>query len=147
MFQAWTGVLTAGWNTYSNTMISEVVPAPKMYLFFSLFFIVGKTSSFVGPFIASAIINDADGNTSASFWWTFFSGVVGLGLLALVDVKKAKVACAECEYPSPRVQTGRICCADEQTSRRRRRVTMPVSTPHRVKTVRRSLRRPWRAVP
>jgi MFS-type transporter involved in bile tolerance (Atg22 family) len=73
------------------------VPAPRMYLFFSLFFIVGKTSSFVGPFIASAIINDADGNTSASFWWTFFSGVAGLVLLSLVDVKKAKIACAECE--------------------------------------------------
>lgn len=40
-FQGFIGVMTAGWNTYSNTMISEVVPAPKMYLFFSLFFIVG----------------------------------------------------------------------------------------------------------
>ncbi|KAK4997369.1 hypothetical protein LTR28_013997, partial [Elasticomyces elasticus] len=34
---------------YSQTMISEVTPRGKEFLFFSLFSIIGKTSAFIGP--------------------------------------------------------------------------------------------------
>ena len=50
-------------------MISEVTPRGKEFLFFSLFSIIGKTSSFIGPFISSAIIDDT-GNNSSPFEWT-----------------------------------------------------------------------------
>ncbi|ODN80314.1 hypothetical protein L198_07814 [Cryptococcus wingfieldii CBS 7118] len=94
-WQAYLGLAVGGWYTYSNTMIPEVVPAPKMYLFFALFQIVGKTSAFVGPFIASAIIDDAGGNTSACFWFLVFSGLAGVLLLCLVNPDTAKRDCAK----------------------------------------------------
>jgi len=50
-------------------MISEVVPAPKVMMFFALFNTVGKTSGFIGPFISSAIIKRANGNTNAAYWF------------------------------------------------------------------------------
>ena len=39
---------TASWGAYAVTQISEVVPAPKMFMFFALFNCVGKTSGFTG---------------------------------------------------------------------------------------------------
>ncbi|PPJ55870.1 hypothetical protein CBER1_03812 [Cercospora berteroae] len=52
-------------------MISEITPRGKEFLFFSLFSIVGKTSSFIGPFISSAIIDATDGNNSSPFYFLF----------------------------------------------------------------------------
>ena len=69
---------TAAWGAYATSMISEVVPAPKVYMFFALFNTVGKTSGFIGPFISSAIIKRAGGNTNASFWFLFAMGSVSL---------------------------------------------------------------------
>ena len=71
-------------------MISEVVPAPKAFLFFSLFNCVGKTSGFIGPFISSAIIERADGRTNAAYWFLFAMGSVGCIALWFVDTDKAK---------------------------------------------------------
>lgn len=67
---------TAAWGAYATSMISEVVPAPKAYMFFALFNTVGKTSGFIGPFISSAIISRAGGDTNASFWFLFAMGSV-----------------------------------------------------------------------
>lgn len=87
--QAW-NFQTAAWGSYQVTMISEVVPAPKAFMFFALFNTVGKTSGFIGPFISSAIIQRAGGNTSASYWFLFAMGCVGCFALWLVDTDKAK---------------------------------------------------------
>lgn len=48
-YQVYSGLFIGPWYSYSYTMVTEVCPAGKTYLFFSLFSIVGKTSSFVGP--------------------------------------------------------------------------------------------------
>ncbi|KAJ3492436.1 hypothetical protein NLG97_g5396 [Lecanicillium saksenae] len=81
---------TAAWGSYQITMISEVVPAPKAFLFFSLFNCVGKTSGFIGPFISSAIIERANGKTNAAYWFLFAMGSVGCLALWFVDTDKAK---------------------------------------------------------
>ncbi|KAF2479339.1 autophagy-related protein 22-like protein [Neohortaea acidophila] len=95
LFQAWIGGASAAWQAYSTTLMAEVSPAPKMYIFFALFNTVGKTSSFVGPFISGAIIDDAKGNNNAGFWFPLFLSLLGLGLLLFVNVDKAKQDCAK----------------------------------------------------
>lgn len=76
-------------------MISEVTPRGKEFLFFSLFSIIGKTSSFIGPFISSAIIDDT-GNNSSPFYFLFALSLASfLFLLFFVDVKKSRVEQAE----------------------------------------------------
>lgn len=76
-------------------MISEVTPRGKEFLFFSLFSIIGKTSSFIGPFISSAIIDDT-GNNSNPFYFLFALSLASfLFLLFFVDVKQSRVEQAD----------------------------------------------------
>lgn len=76
-------------------MISEVTPRGKEFLFFSLFSIIGKTSSFIGPFISSAIIDDT-GNNSSPFYFLFALSLASfLFLLFFVDVKQSRVEQAD----------------------------------------------------
>ena len=78
-------------------MISEVVPAPKVYMFFALFNTVGKTSGFIGPLISSAIVTRAHGNTNYSFWFLFAMGTVGCCVLYFVNTDRSKIEIAKCE--------------------------------------------------
>ncbi|KAL8934899.1 MAG: hypothetical protein Q9211_004994, partial [Gyalolechia sp. 1 TL-2023] len=72
LYQAFYGLFVCPWYAYSQIMISEVTPRGKEFLFFSLFSIVGKTSSFVGPLVSSAIIDASPrGNTSTPFYFLF----------------------------------------------------------------------------
>jgi MFS-type transporter involved in bile tolerance (Atg22 family) len=80
------------WYALSQTMISEVVPRGKEFLFFALFSIIGKTSSFVGPFVSSAIIDDS-GNTNMPFVFLLGLGIVAVIILYFVDVEKSRVEC------------------------------------------------------
>lgn len=61
-------------------------------MFFALFSIIGKTSSFIGPFVSSAIIDDS-GNTNMPFTFLLGLGVVSVGILACVDVEKSRKEC------------------------------------------------------
>ena len=76
-------------------MISEVTPRGKEFLFFSLFSIIGKTSSFIGPLVSSAIIDaagDMKNANSTPFYFLFALSVVSyIFLLFFVDVKKSRV--------------------------------------------------------
>lgn len=91
VYQAFYGLFVCPWYSYSQTMISEVTPRGKEFLFFSLFSIIGKTSSFIGPFLSSAIIDDT-GNNSSPFYFLFALSVASfLVLLFFVDVKKSRV--------------------------------------------------------
>ena len=45
LYQAFYGLMVCPWYSYSQIMISEVTPRGKEFLFFSLFSIIGKTSS------------------------------------------------------------------------------------------------------
>lgn len=82
------------WYSYSQTMISEVVPKGKEFLFFALFSIIGKTSSFIGPFVSSAII-DRSGNDNMPFAFLLALGVASSILLILVDVGKSRRECKD----------------------------------------------------
>lgn len=90
LYQAFYGLLVCPWYTYSQIMISEVTPRGKEFLFFALFSIVGKTSSFIGPLVSSAIIDDT-GNNSTPFYFLFALSLVSfLGLLWWVDLAESR---------------------------------------------------------
>ena len=74
-------------------MISEVTPRGKEFLFFSLFSIIGKTSSFIGPIVSSAIIDASPhGNNSTPFYFLFGLSLLSAGFLGFfLDVKKSRV--------------------------------------------------------
>ncbi|KAH8691758.1 autophagy-related protein 22-like protein [Phaeosphaeriaceae sp. PMI808] len=89
-YQAFYGLLVCPWYSYSQTMISEVTPPGKEFLFFSLFSIIGKTSAFIGPLVSSAII-DETGNNSSPFYFLFSLSVAScVWLYFFVDVGKSK---------------------------------------------------------
>ncbi|KAK5239154.1 hypothetical protein LTR16_012214, partial [Cryomyces antarcticus] len=72
VYQAFYGLFVCPWYSYSQTMISEVTPRGKEFLFFSLFSIIGKTSSFIGPLVSSAIIDASPSlNNSTPFYFLF----------------------------------------------------------------------------
>lgn len=73
-------------------MISEVTPRGHEFLFFSLFSIIGKTSSFIGPIVSSAIIDATpSGNVSTPFYFLFALSVVSFGILFFgVDLRKSQ---------------------------------------------------------
>ena len=80
-------------------MISEVTPRGKEFLFFSLFSIIGKTSSFIGPLVSSAIIDAAGTKRNPEnypFYFLFALSLVSfLFLVFFVDVKKSRIEQAE----------------------------------------------------
>ncbi|KAI9820222.1 MAG: hypothetical protein M1827_005844 [Pycnora praestabilis] len=86
-------ILLDGWGMIGvclPTQISEVTPRGKEFLFFSLFSIIGKTSSFVGPLVSSAIIDDT-GNNSTPFYFLFALSICSFLLLVFfVDLKKSR---------------------------------------------------------
>jgi MFS-type transporter involved in bile tolerance (Atg22 family) len=73
-------------------MISEVTPRGYDFFFFSLFSIIGKTSSFIGPLVSSAIIDATpDGNNSAPFYFLFALSLLSLiGLWWFVDLEASR---------------------------------------------------------
>lgn len=73
-------------------MISEVTPRGYEFLFFSLFSIIGKTSSFIGPIVSSAIIDATpSGNASTPFYFLFALSVCSFIMLVFcVDLKKSR---------------------------------------------------------
>ncbi|KAL5114547.1 hypothetical protein ACEQ8H_007580 [Pleosporales sp. CAS-2024a] len=91
VYQVFYGLLVCPWYSYSQTMISEVTPRGKEFLFFSLFSIVGKTSAFIGPLVSSAIIDDT-GNNSTPFYFLFALSLVSCAWLwCFVDVEKSRI--------------------------------------------------------
>lgn len=92
VYQVFYGLFVCPWYSYSQIMISEVTPKGHEFFFFSLFSIIGKTSSFIGPLVSSAIIDATpDGNNSAPFYFLFALSLVSLiGLWWFVDLKKAR---------------------------------------------------------
>ncbi|EXJ94621.1 hypothetical protein A1O1_03017 [Capronia coronata CBS 617.96] len=92
LYQVFYGLFVCQWYAYSQTMISEVTPRGKEFLFFSLYSVMGKTSAFVGPLISSAIIDaDPKGNNSLPFYFLFGLSLLSFGLLFFfVDLKKSR---------------------------------------------------------
>ncbi|KAL8291856.1 hypothetical protein RQP46_002114 [Phenoliferia psychrophenolica] len=91
-YQAFYGLLVCPWYSYSQTMISEVIPEGREFLFFSLFSITGKTSAFIGPFVTSAI-SARTNNTSDSFYFLFALGIVSCGILFFINIPRSRRQC------------------------------------------------------
>ncbi|KAL4818969.1 autophagy-related protein 22-like protein [Aspergillus spinulosporus] len=92
VYQAYYGLLVCPWYSYSQIMISEVTPRGHEFLFFSLFSIVGKTSSFIGPLVSSAIIDASEsGNASLPFYFLVGISVLAAGVLGVwLDLGKSR---------------------------------------------------------
>ncbi|MCJ1256585.1 hypothetical protein MMC24_004409 [Lignoscripta atroalba] len=73
--------------------ISETTPRGHEFLFFSLFSIIGKTSSFIGPLVSSAIIDASPSkNNSTPFYFLFALSLLSFaGLWWFVDLKRSRV--------------------------------------------------------
>ena len=93
LYQTFYGLFVCPWYSYSQIMISEVTPRGKEFLFFSLFSIIGKASSFIGPIISSAIIDATPhGNNSTPFYFLFGLTVLSATLLVFfLDLKKSRI--------------------------------------------------------
>jgi MFS-type transporter involved in bile tolerance (Atg22 family) len=92
VYQVYYGLFVCPWYSYSQIMISEVTPRGREFLFFSLFSIIGKTSSFIGPLVSSAIIDASpSGNNSTPFYFlTGLSAVSFLVLVVFVDLERSR---------------------------------------------------------
>ena len=66
-------------------------------MFFSLFSIIGKTSSFIGPIVSSAIIDASrNNNNSTPFYFLFGLTIASFAFLVIfLDVEKSRVEQAE----------------------------------------------------
>ncbi|CAD6590659.1 MAG: hypothetical protein ASARMPRED_004955 [Alectoria sarmentosa] len=93
VYQTFYGLFVCPWYSYSQIMISEVTPRGKEFLFFSLFSIIGKTSSFIGPLVSSAIIDASPhGNNSTPFYFLFGLSCLSAAFLVMfLDLKKSRV--------------------------------------------------------
>lgn len=89
VFYVWTGLFTAPIWAWQNTMLAELVPRGKENLFFGLFGVVNKGSSWIGPVIIGAITQYTD-----NLWkgWPFVLAlfVISLVIIWFIDVDKAK---------------------------------------------------------
>ncbi|PHH93296.1 hypothetical protein CDD83_7995 [Cordyceps sp. RAO-2017] len=92
LYQALYGLLVCPWYSYSQIIISSVTPRGHEFLFFSVFNVAGKASSFIGPLISSAIIDASPGgrNNSAPFYFLFaLSLVSAAGIWTFLDLDKS----------------------------------------------------------
>jgi len=95
LYQVITGFFVAPWYSFSQTMICEVSPLPQMFLFFSLFSVIGKTSAVIGPFVSQAIISASGNNDNMPFTFLFGLGVSSTIFLFMLDVEKSRIECEE----------------------------------------------------
>ncbi|OBZ81476.1 Autophagy-related protein 22 [Choanephora cucurbitarum] len=90
VFYVWTGLFTAPIWAWQNTMLAELVPRGKENLFFGLFGVINKGSSWIGPLVIGAITQYTD-----NIWkgWPFVLAlfVVSLVIIWFIDVDKAKI--------------------------------------------------------
>jgi MFS-type transporter involved in bile tolerance (Atg22 family) len=91
-YQAFYGLFVCQWYSYSQILISAVSPPRYEFLFFSLFSIIGKTSSFIGPLVSSAIIDRTPNksNNSAPFYFLFALTLLSAAFIWwFLDLEKA----------------------------------------------------------
>lgn len=93
-YNAYFGFFMSPYYAYSSTMMSCVCPRGKEFLFFSMFSTINKTSSFIGPFVTSAII-DRTGNTNTGFSFTFGLSVLSLICVSFLSEEKSRVECEQ----------------------------------------------------
>ncbi|KAI9486255.1 MAG: autophagy-related protein 22-like protein [Benjaminiella poitrasii] len=96
VLNVWSGLFTAPIWAWQQTMLAELVPKGKENLFFGLFGIVNKASSWIGPVVIGAITQ-----STSNIWkgWPFVLAlfVVATIIICLIDVDKAKLELVEYE--------------------------------------------------
>ncbi|KAI9263385.1 autophagy-related protein 22-like protein [Phascolomyces articulosus] len=99
-FYAWSGLFTAPIWAWQQTMLAELVPKGKENLFFGLFGVVNKASSWIGPVVIGAITEH-----TSNLWkgWPFILGlfIIAFTLVCLIDVEKAKLQVEEYQKAHP----------------------------------------------
>ncbi|CEG64422.1 hypothetical protein RMATCC62417_01397 [Rhizopus microsporus] len=90
VFYVWTGLFSAPIWAWQNTMLAELIPKGKENLFFGLFGVINKASSWIGPAIIGAITQ-----YTTNLWrgWPFVLAlfVVAMVIIWFIDVDKAKL--------------------------------------------------------
>ncbi|KAI7886704.1 MFS general substrate transporter [Lichtheimia hyalospora FSU 10163] len=89
ILSAWSGFFTAPIWAWQQTMLAELTPKGKENLFFGLFGIVNKASSWIGPVVVGAI-----SQATSNVWmgWPFILAlfVVATAIILMIDVDAAK---------------------------------------------------------
>lgn len=93
-YNAYFGLFISPYYAYSSTMMSCVCPRGKEYLFFAIFSTINKTSSFIGPFVTSGIV-DRTGNTNTGFSFTLALGIVAFAATWFINEKQSRIECEE----------------------------------------------------
>ena len=108
LYEAFLGLFVSPWYSYSQTMvsslhatsgllltavkISEVTPRGKEFLFFSLFNVMGKASSFIGPIVSSALVYASPTtNTTTPFYFLAALCATSFVVIAFfIDLEKSR---------------------------------------------------------
>ncbi|KAG1052938.1 hypothetical protein G6F43_004954 [Rhizopus delemar] len=94
VFYVWSGLFTAPIWAWQNTMLAELIPRGKENLFFGLFGVINKASSWIGPAIIGAITQ-----YTTNLWkgWPFVLALFVLSIIIIwfIDVDKAKADIAK----------------------------------------------------
>ncbi|KAK9764088.1 hypothetical protein K7432_008712 [Basidiobolus ranarum] len=89
IFYVWSGLVIAPIYAWQQTMLAELIPKGKEGLFFGLFGIVNKASSWIGPVVIGAITN-----VTYNQWngWPFILAlmIIPMVIIYFIDEKKAK---------------------------------------------------------
>ncbi|KAG1220469.1 hypothetical protein G6F35_006684 [Rhizopus arrhizus] len=89
VFNVWAGLFIAPIWAWQQTMLAELIPKGKENLFFGLFGVVNKASSWIGPVVIGAITE-----TTLNIWkgWPFVLGlfIVAITIVLWIDVEDAK---------------------------------------------------------
>lgn len=91
LYQALYGILVCPWFSVSQTAISEVAPKGLEFQFFCLLNLSGKSASFIGPFVTSAISNRQGATESTPFYFLFALALFSCGFLVPLDGRKARL--------------------------------------------------------
>ncbi|KAI8393887.1 autophagy-related protein 22-like protein [Radiomyces spectabilis] len=90
VFYVWSGLFTAPIWAWQQTMLAELIPKGKENLFFGLFGVVNKASSWIGPVVIGAITEHTN-----NLWkgWPFVLGlfIIAIVIVIFIDVDKAKL--------------------------------------------------------
>jgi len=96
VYFVWSGLATAPIFAWQQTMLAELIPKGKEGLFFGLFGIINKASSWIGPLVIGAITN-----VTSSIWdgwpFIFFLLLTPMIMIFFIDEKKARLDVAEYE--------------------------------------------------
>lgn len=96
VFYIWSGIAIAPVYAYQQTMLAELIPRGKEGLFFGLFGIVNKASSWIGPVVIAAVTSATDGN----LWngWPFIVALFAIPIIIICFIDEDKARADIVEY-------------------------------------------------